>query len=469
MRRPAAARRQRGGIATMFALALPLVAGMAGLALELAMAFQRQGQLQQAADMSALAAAQQLDGTAAGIDHAVQLATDLAFNRPVRGLGRIVFNPAALRFASAPGGPWLAYGAAVAAPLALHYARVDMGALDASYSSMPSLFGGLLGGATSTALAVHAVAGAQGVRVLPLAICAPSSVAQATRANGGGVDEIVQYGLRLGVGYNLLALNPAPGAASGEFFLVDPASPPGSPAVAASTDDASVAPFMCSGKLAYPALAGMLNLRRISAAGFGLWQQLNSRFGLAGAACSAYHAPPDTNVREYVGSGASWMNSVPPQAAASASTPAPGQPLQSVADGAPPLPPLAPAQYGTLWAYGPARTPAMAAINANKWGTLYPAAPPLAASGWPLGGPYAVASYGTAPLNGVGRKGRRLLHVPLLACPLAPGSQVQGSVLAVARFLLTARASASVLPAEFAGILAPAEIAALATDVELLQ
>lgn len=469
MKRPAATRRQRGGIATLFALALPLVAGMAGLALELAMAFQRQGQLQQAADMIALAAAQKLDGTAGGIDAALQLAGVLAYNRPLRGIGSITFNPAALTFASAPGGPWLASGAAQAAPLALRYARVDMAALDAAYTRLPSPFGALLGGSGSTALAVHAVAGAQGLRVLPLAICAPSSVAQATRANGGGVDEIVQYGLRLGVGYNLLALNPAPGAASGEFFLVDPLSPPGSAALAASTDDANVAPFMCSGKLAYPALSGALNLRRISATGFGLWQQLNARFGLAGAACSSFHAPPDTNVREYVGSGASWMNSAPPQAAASSSTPAPGQPLHSVADGAPPLPAVAPAQYGTLWAYGPARTPAMAAIHASKWGTLYPAAQALAAPAWPAAGPYHVASYGTAPLGVPGRKERRLLHVPLLACPIAAGTQVQGTVLAVARFLLTARASASAVPAEFAGILGPAETAALATDVELLQ
>ncbi|WP_374584318.1 hypothetical protein [Pseudoduganella sp.] len=344
-----------------------------------------------------------------------------------------------------------------------------MAALGAAYTVLSSPFGRLLGGSAATALDVSAVAGPNALRVLPLAICAPSSVAQATRANGGGVDEIVQYGLRLGVGYNLLALNPAAGAASGEFFLVDPASPPGSVAVAASTDNANVAPFMCSGKLAYTTLSGALNLRRISASGFGLWQELNARFGAAGAACDSYSAPPDSNVREYVGSGASWMNYAPPQAAASSSTPAAGKPLASVADGAPPLPAVAPGQYGALWAYGPARTPAMAPILSSKWSTLYPASPALGAPGWPTSGPYHLATYGTAPLGALGRKERRLLHVPLLACPIAAGTQVTGSVLAVARFLLTARATATVVPAEFAGILGAADLTALGTDVELLQ
>jgi hypothetical protein len=343
-----------------------------------------------------------------------------------------------------------------------------MATLAAAYTTVPMLFGALLQATGPTTLGAHAVAGPNAMRVLPLAICAPSSVPLAIRANGSGVDETVLYGLRVGVGYNLLALNPAAGASSGEYFLVDPASPPGSTALAASTDDAGVAPFMCTGKLAYSSLAGALHLRRN--ASFGLWQQLNSRFGDYGTilACDSHSAPPDTNVREYRGSGASWMNSAPPQASAESSIPAAGKPLMTIADPAPPLPAAAPAQYGTLWAYGAPRTPAGLAIGSNKWSILYPAAPALAASGWPAGGPYASTSHATAPAI-TGRKERRLLYVPLLDCPIAAGTQVQGSALAVARFLLTARASASAVPGEFAGILTAAEVAALASDVELLQ
>lgn len=463
-----AACRQRGAVAVMFGVALPVIVGMLGLALELSVVFQRQGQLQQAADVAALAAAQQLDGSTEGVEKAYTRAQVAVGSRQVPGVGAINLGSAALSFAGAPAGSWLSYDAARAAPAGLRYVRADMAMLGPAYTTVPRLFAGLLGASGPATLDARAVAGPNGMRVLPLAICAPSSVPQAVRANGGGVDEMVLYGLRLGVGYNLLALNPAAGASSGEYFLIDPASPPGSTAVAASTDDAGVAPFMCTGKLAYSSLAGPLNLRRN--AGFGLWQQLNSRFGDygAGLACDPYSAPPDTNVREYRGSGASWMNSAPPQAAAASSTPAADKPLMTIADAAPPLPAVAPAQYGTLWAYGPARSSPTVAIGSNKWSTLYPAAPALAASGWPAAGPYLHAGHSTAP-SILGRKERRLLHVPLLACPIAAGSQVQGSVLAVARFLLTARASATVVPGEFAGILSASEVAALATDVELLQ
>ena len=205
--------------------------------------------------------------------------------------------------------------------------------------------------------------------------------------------------------------------------------------------------------------------------GFGLWQQLNSRFGVYGGsnACDPYSAPPDTNVREYRGALASWMNSSPPQASAASSTPAAGKPLATIADGAPPLPAVAPAQYGTLWAYGPARRYAGGSFTTGSWNVLYPASPALNGSTWPTASaPYFNANYSTAPSN-AGRKGRRLLYVPLLSCPVAAGTYVDGTVLAVARFLLTAQATAAEVPGEFAGILSAQELAALATDVELLR
>ena len=59
--------------------------------------------------------------------------------------------------------------------------------------------------------------------------------------------------------------------------------------------------------------------------------------------------------------------------------------------------------------------------------------------------------------------------MPLLACPVAAGVNVEGTVLAVARFFLTAQASATELPGEFAGVLSARELALLATDVELLR
>lgn len=467
-------RRQTGAIAILAAALLPAVAGVCALALQLSMAFQRQAQLQQLADAAALTAAQQLDGTATGVYNAYGKAKTAAESRTVRGVGSIAFPTAALSFAAGPDGPWLDYGAAFGAPAALRYARADMGALGAAFTTLPAAFGPLLGAGPDVTLGARAVAGPNGARVLPFAICAPSSMPIAMRDNGGGLKERVDYGFRFGLGYNLLALNPAAGASSGEYFLVDPLSPPGAAGLPSSTDDSQVAPFMCAGKLAYFTLSGALHLRRN--AGFGLWQQLNSRFGSYGGgnACDPYSAPPDTNVREYRGALANWMNSNPPQASAASSTPAAGKPLMTIADAAPLLPAVAPAQYGTLWAYGPAKRNTDGSGNGgnfalNNWSGLYPAAPVLNGGTWPTAAaPYFNANYSTAP-GMPGRRGRRLLYVPLLSCPIPAGSHVDGTVLAVARFLLTAQATAGEVPAEFTGILGAAEVAALATDVELLQ
>lgn len=461
---------QGGAIAIIAALSLPVLVGVCGLALELSLAFQRQAQLQQLADTVALSAAQQLDGTAAGITAAHARALAAAIGREVRGVGNIVLSTDVLSFASTATGPWLTYGAAGANPGSLRFVRADMAALDASFTTLPQAFGRLLGAAGATTVSAQAVAGPNGLRVLPLAICAASTTPVALRANGGGVNERVDYGFRWGVGYNLLALNPASGAAAGESFLVDPLSPPGSPALASSTTDSQVAPFMCAGTLAYTSMTGWLHLRRN--AGFNLWTHLNSRFNDYGGAfpCDPYTAPPDANVREYIGAQASWMNSNPPQATAASTTPAAGKPLMTIADDPPPLPSVAPAQYGTLWAYGPAKQFATGNLGTGNWSRLYPATPALSAPTWPTNAPYGNANYSTAPAdNAPGRRERRVLYVPLLSCPIPAGVNVDGEVLAVARFLLTARASATVVPAEFAGILSARELAALATDVELLR
>ena len=463
--------RERGSVLIMTALILPLAIGVCGLGLELSMAFQRQSQLQQVADAVALSAAQQLDDTANGISRADDAASDAVFNRYVRGVDRVRLKSATvLSFSASADGPWLGFNAALAAPGGLRYARADMAGQGEDFTVLPVAFGRLLGGSDATTVGARAVAGPNGLRVLPLAICAPSSVPTATRYNGPGMDERIDYGFRFGVAYNLLALNPAAGASSGEYFLVDPASPPGSTPLPASTDNSQVAPFMCTGKLAYHSLAGALHLRRNGS--FGLWQQLNSRFGnYSGNACDPNTAPPDNNVREYRGTLASWISSYPPQAAAASSTPAAGKPLMSVADGAYPLPAVAPAQYGTLWAYGPARRSNNNPFLFSHWNSLYPASPAFGATGtsWPSSGPYNHTAFATAPTGYTGRKHRRLLYVPLLACPVPAGANVDGTVLAVARFLLTAQASATEVPGEFAGILSAQELAALATDVELLR
>ncbi|WP_374584316.1 pilus assembly protein TadG-related protein [Pseudoduganella sp.] len=105
MRRHGTRPRQRGGIATLFAVTLPLVAGMVGLALEFAVLFQRQAQLQQVADAVALMAAQQLNGTSGGISQTLARAYSLTADRPLRGVGPIVFSSGGRGVGRAPARP----------------------------------------------------------------------------------------------------------------------------------------------------------------------------------------------------------------------------------------------------------------------------------------------------------------------------------------------------------------------------
>ena len=61
-------------------------------------------------------------------------------------------------------------------------------------------------------------------------------------------------------------------------------------------------------------------------------------------------------------------------------------------------------------------------------------------------------------------RARRVLNIPLLACPVAAGANVLAQVIGVGRFFMTVPATSSRLSAEFAGI-APA--ASLSGVVEL--
>lgn len=76
--RPTRLPRQRGAIFVMFAVMVVALLSMAGLALDLAQAYNRRVELQALADAVALAAARELNGTSAGIDKAVSAAATAA-------------------------------------------------------------------------------------------------------------------------------------------------------------------------------------------------------------------------------------------------------------------------------------------------------------------------------------------------------------------------------------------------------
>lgn len=478
---PPAPARQRGALLIMFALLLVSLLAFIGLALDVAQVYNRQTELQNLADAAALAAARSLTGTGDGVAdaaaqaRAVAVTHRVAYNKPVN------WDDRALSFGAGADGPWVDLGAAQAAPQALHYARVDTGVLAASaqaapYGQVATVFMHVLDPDTPhVTTAAHAVARRSAIEVTPLAVCALDPLPAGERLHAGVplIRELVQHGFRLGVGYNLLNLNPQVGATTAEYFLLNPLGGLDGDGVPGHAADAALAPFMCSGSVQLPRLVQRsVALRRPSA--FGLAEQLNSRFGVYGAgaaACLQAAAPPDVNVAQYTGAPLNWMTPAPSGTHAAASS-APGEALYTVADRAPGVPAPSAASYGPLWAYGPARLSAAphAAIAKADWSRLYPAtggAPAVNANY--LASPPYHRSGGVQfapPPSQPARSGRRLLHIPLLACPVPAGADTQATVLAIGRFLLTSAASGSQVSAEFAGLL---DEAALPASAELVR
>ncbi len=455
----------------MFAMMLVTIIGFTGMALDLAQLYNRKAELQNIADSAALAAAQGLNGTAAGVTAAVAQASAIVLASRYQYQGVPSWSDAALSFsadAAAPGAVWVNAAAAQAAPAALHYARVDTAQLGpAALGSVATVFAAVLGSELATAtVSARAVARRTSVPVTPLAICAMSATATGARTNAGiPQTELVEYGFRRGVGYNLLNLNPNGTAPA--YYLVDPIDIPGTPGAVANTADAVVAPFMCSGSLPQARVTGQAFTLRQPAV-FNLAPQLNSRFNsyTAPSNCTPAGAPPDLNIQAYAGAQAGWMTPVPSRQTALAVIGASS--LTTVADRTSPA--SAAADYGVLWSFArPAPSAQGTAFTKAQWTSLYTATggPPVAgatlsASGIPS--PYTSTSgaYFAAPAQ-PGRRNRRVLNIPLLQCPVAGG---QATVLAVGQFLLTAPASAAGVSAEFGGIV---NEQALGGVVELVQ
>ncbi|CAN7659256.1 pilus assembly protein TadG-related protein [Duganella sp. LjRoot269] len=478
-------RRQRGAFALMFGLALIGLLGMIGFALDLAQLYNRKAELQSLADATALAAARQLTGTSAGVSNALARAADAAadFNYQYNKL-RVSWSDAALSFSAAPDGPsavWVDAATALVAPAGLLYARVDTARLGSAYSQLDTIFMRVLSSDLATvSAAARATAGRLTIAATPLAICAMSATHAGERINPGAPgNELVEYGFRRGVGYDLMQLNP--NGLTPENFVIDPLSPPGTAGSAANTADVIVGPFVCAGSLQMPRLqGGAITVRR----GFPLatlFNQLNSRFDqYGGGVCSPNGAPPDANVKSYDYNGTiPWMNSARSFQTARQRT-TEGTKLWTAADPLNGATSYAAGDYGLLWSYArsvkfTAYTPGVpepaagyATFAPANWATLYAPGVPIALS-YPATTPYQPLSGvnfqapSSANLPGLAR--RRVLNVALLSCPVPAGGTVSASVLAIGRFFMTVKATGTALSAEFAGAVDDQE---LGGTVELL-
>jgi hypothetical protein len=477
-------KRQKGAIAVMFAGSLLLIIGFCGLALDLSRIYNRKVEMQGVAASVAVAAAKKLNGTSSGISDALAAAhtilEDQYYGPKYAYAQPMMWSDVAIKFSKYANGStgWLSAAEAFASPGDLMYAKVDTNALDQAYGSVEMLFMPVLPSALTTVNVSHAaVAGRSRIGVAPLAICAMEPTPAAPRLNPSGNVELVEYGFRRGVSYDLMNLNPINNATK-ENFLVDPIAPPGSGSSPSNFALSTIGPYVCTGTMALPKVNGV-SVSVQSGFPIGvLFNHLNSRFDLYnGGACDPNAAPPDTNIKQFTAATIGWMNPKPILQTAKLDTTAGRR--QTIAD----LPPpnnQTPTQYGPLWAYAravpwssfsgqtePASGYTPFAASTAIWTSLYSTGPGL--SGYPAGAtatPYfAGGSFASLPslAHRPGIKNRRVLNVPLLACPVSGSS---ATVLGIGKFFMTIPADNAILSAEFGGATTDSQ---LGGPVELYQ
>lgn len=476
---------QKGAVGVMFSGMLILIIGFFGLALDLSRVYNRKVEMQGVAATVAVSAAKKLNGTSSGISDALTAAHDILADQyfgPKYDYARpMVWSNAAITFSKSASGStgWLSASEASASAADLMYVKVDTNALDSAYGSVDMMFIPVLASSLTTVSVGHvAVAGRSRIGVTPLAICAMSPTPAAQRLNPSGNAELVEYGFRRGVSYDLMNLNP--NGTTKANFLVDPIALPGSGSAPSDFALSTVGPYVCTGTMALPKVVGVSVGVQSGFPIATLFNHLNSRFDLYnGGACDPSAAPPDSNIKQYAAATLSWMS--PKPVLQTAKTDLTAGRLQTIAD----LPPpnnQTPTQYGPLWAYAravpwssysgqtePANGYTPFAANAAIWTSLYSTGPGLSA--YPAGAtatPYfAGGSFASLPslAHRPGMKNRRVLNVPLLACPVSGSS---ASVLAIGKFFMLVQADNATISAEFAGAASDSQ-SQLGAPVELYQ
>lgn len=452
-------RRQDGAVAIMTIAAIVVIVGFCGLALDLSQVYNRKVELQNMADVAAVAAARELNGTRAGVTNAVMAASarfggssDSSVTYQY-GLS-VEWSDGAIEFGPTPDGPWERSGSAENKAAELRYAKVSTAGLDPSYGQVITLFMPFFSKDLAKVSAnAHAVAGRSAIKVAPLAVCAMRPEEKRDRSG-----ELEEYGFRRGIGYDLMNLNPN-ATGSGKSFLIDPLAEPGSTGTSGSTLS-MVEPFVCTGTLSVPRVTGgQLSVSSPFPLG-DLFNHLNSRFKNDAAICNPNTAPPDANVKAYVfNTGVPWMNTaVVGQSAAMYEE---GSKRWTVAGPDPTPATTTVGMYGPLWSYAKAAKYAGAepsggytAYGTGDWATLYNPGKPAAVT-YPSSTPYMAVKGSVNFLAPTGsHKGvrhRRVLNVPLLACPVNGN---HATVLGIGKFFMTVPADNTHLYAEFAGLVA---------------
>jgi hypothetical protein len=444
--------RQQGAFGVLYAIILPVMLAMVGLAIDLSVLYARGHELQAIADGAALAAARALDGTEEGLAKARDNARRTARAAEYRFLHpeTIDWSSAALSVGPTRDGPWTQADAVNAAELPnMLYAQVDTSALDAIYGRIGIAFLRVIGVPAEQNLARRAVAGRKDSNIGPLAVCALSHAALAMRSNAPATkaEEAVEYGFRRGVGYNLLNLNS--NGNTPRSFAVNPLDFPPAVSLTSHQSDDALRPFVCSGTMPAPPIRGGSTLYVREPFPVSMVRELNSRFASfnGGSVCTRYGAPPDSNVIDFRGPYTGfYISGAPTPLRGSAASYFSQGKLFTVAD-ADVLPPGTTAEsYGTLWSFGRPLRYADGGLGApftrTDWSKLYPVS-----AGAPLSSNYSFAQspydrglsphrQGPGSMAGITR--RRVLNVPLLDCPVGGAN---ARVLAIGKFLMTSPAT----------------------------
>lgn len=477
-------RRQGGAFAIMFVPLLIVIIGFCGLAIDAGLIYNRKVDMYGIAKAAALAAARELNGTPAGIAAARTAARETAealHYRHYNGGLAVSWSDDALSFSDSSdrAGTWIpsasAGGSSSATLSGLYFARVDTARLAPEIGEVNTFFIRILASSLSSIqISDSAVAGRTSVNVTPIAICAMSSSAAAVRTASSGastLSELVQYGFRRGVSYDLMNLSPIPGGTTPRRFAVNPdaaRATAGNPFTLSELE-----PFVCGGSMWAQHVTGRtVRVSELppSAPLAALRPALNTRFDqYSGTACTPRGAPPDINIKSYayhVAGEVKWMS---PGSGSPSAERAPGSNrIETVADVADP--PAAPGMYGPLWAFAkavqapsPLDAPEPASgyttFGAGKWADLYKSGP--TAPSYPSNPPYqsGTASSGnylapSAANSSLAVPRRRVLNIPLLEClPTAPsGTNTQAAVKGIGKFFMTVQATDEKLIAEFAGL-----------------
>ena len=479
---------QEGAFAVMFVPLVIVIIGIWGLAVEMGQIYNRKVDLYGISKAAALAAARELNGTPAGIVAAKNAASAAVANLRYNNYGggtSFTWSDDALSFSttSSRTGTWIpATGAGGSSTQAegLFFARVDTDGLDSAIGTIHTFFIKILASNLAVAqVSDSAIAGRTSLKALPLAICAMSPDAAtarpATSSSGGPtLSELVQYGFRRGISYDLMKLNP--NGVTPARFAINPVSEPGKTSQGFSIP--ALGPFLCSGSMWVKELTG--GTIRVSelpptAPLASLSAALNTRFdAYANTPCAASGAPPDINIKSYtydVPDVVKWMT--PNTGTAAVATKTDRGRSEPVTDL--PTPPASPGDYGPLWAYAKAaRAPSplnapepasgYATFTSADWPTLYPSGPTSSTYPTSPSAPYLASTAASGHYQSPGPTNkplavpfRRVLNVPLLSCtPAAPsGANAEATVVAIGKFFMTVPAKDNSLIAEFAGLLSP--------------